>query len=129
MNKIQEAYQVMQAEWVKLNDVQVGDKVRCIRFFGNNELGCFAESATETGKQGKDRCVQDEAVGVVYCVFKNRIAIEYGPPYSEYGLWSFPFFVLDIVDQPREKPETMVRIDGKDYSESTIKNALKEYVK
>ena len=105
--KIKEAYKVMQAEWVKENDVRVGDTVRILRCYISCELGCSAAGCNYTGRQG--------IISGIYDAY-----LYLGP------LGQNPFFVLEIVDQPRETEE-MVEIKGKKWSKSTIAEALRQY--
>lgn len=99
MTKIQEAYQTLQAEWVETNDVRVGDKVRVLRAFGQQELGCCAlESDYDSTKA-------HVKVALINDIHPNQIEIK-----ADDIRYSFPFFVLHIVDQPR-KVEIEVRTE------------------
>jgi len=94
---INEAYQVMQTAWVKEFNVRVGDKVRCIRHFGRNELGSCASGSKNLGL--KALFIDDKAVGVIAKINSDHIDVNCGEKYY-YG-WNFPFFVLEIVERSK----------------------------
>lgn len=102
MTKIQEAYQTMQAEWVRVNDVRVGDKVRCMRQFAQHDLGFdglgWAYSTSKEGLFNKPVSITD--------FWSRCVLLKCAGGYE----WQFPFFVLEIVDQPR-KVEIEVRTE------------------
>ncbi len=106
---IKEAYEVMQAEWVRVNDVQKGDTVRILRDYNTYELGCDAGGDDNTEKQSRVVSTKNRHIGVA-------------------GFGFVPFFVLEIVDQPRDKSK-MIDIKGKKWSEDTIAEALKAHAK
>lgn len=105
---IKEAYKIMQAKWVKINNVQVGTVVKIIREYKTDEMGCAAGSL-----HGIDHW--NEKANMVTRIESNYI-------YTEV---CHPFFALEVVKQP----EKMLMVQGKEYSESTIANALREYSK
>ena len=74
---IKEAYKVMQAAWVDLYDVKVGDTVRVLRSPKNNELGCICAGS-------RDYVGERKVVERICCDF-----IEAGP------YW--PFFCLEKI--------------------------------
>ena len=107
---LKEAYAVMQ----KASGIEVGDKVRVLRSFSSSEMGLDSCSVELNSRAKK---------GTVDTIEKNRIAVKY----ADIGGWDwFPFFALEIIE--KAKQEKMVTIGGKEYSESTIKKALKDYV-
>jgi len=123
MTKLEEAYKVMQAAWVKENNVQVGDTVVAMRHFKEHEMGC---SCCETQSRKDDpmgRCVDDGAIAIITHISSQNMRLDFGPKYA--GTWSFPFFVLKIVG--RKKEEKMVEIGGKKWSEATIAEALRKH--
>lgn len=109
--EIKEAYRVMQAEWVRINNVQVGTRVRCTREYVMNEMGSCV--------MGKDAVY----VGQEYTVagiYEQYIACD------ECGRTPYhPFFALEVIGQP----ENMIEIEGKKWSEATIAEALRNHAK
>lgn len=84
MTKIQEAYQTLQAEWVRVNDVRVGDRVKIKKDFVVDALG--SDSGIHKAS---------EMVRRIARICNDRIVME-SPG------WFCPFFVLEITAQPRE---------------------------
>ncbi len=93
MTKEQEAYIVLQASYIKLHDLQAGDTVRVFRHFGENELGFYGYGSMNDDMTRKRDIIDDKIAAKVSWIDKDRIVIN--------GL-SFPFFALEITDQPRE---------------------------
>ncbi len=119
--KIQEAYKTLQAEWVRVNDVRVGDKVRGLVKVGPDYLGGDTSDLTSGSRE---QFIDNKAVGTIRSVESDYVYLDCGLNYC--GLWSFPFFVLEIVDQPRDKSK-MIEIKGKLWSEDTIDEALRKH--
>ncbi len=103
-------YKIMQAEWVRINDVKIGTTVKITRLYKTDEMGCDADGIGDSnhwiGKEFTVNRIQDNHI-VAGCYH--------------------PFFVFEVVRQP--EPEKMLMVRGKEYSESTIANALQEYAK
>ena len=111
---IKEAHQVMQ----KASGIRVGDKVRVLRSAKRGEMGSYdGIDYTEAYKTaiGKIFEVQDMAEGDV-----NWIQLRTASPQRSLFV---PFFVLEVI-KPAEK---MIEINGKQWSESTIAEALKKH--
>ena len=108
-----EAYRVLQ----KASGIKVGDKVRVLRTYGRDEMGCCAGQITKDWlrKFGKH-------IGTVVCIHEEHIVVE-----QDGVNFHHPFFVLEVIESA--KPEKMIDVDGKEYSLSTVKKALKEYSK
>ena len=115
---IQEAYRVMQ----EASGIGVGDMVRVLRTFKREEMGSDCRESN----------VNSAKISMLGRICKVR-AIESGSIdilADDIGGYSFPFFALKIVEKANiPTPDKMITIDGKEYSESTIKEALREYVK
>jgi len=109
----QEAYKVLQKAWVEENDVRKGDIVRVLRPAKSHEIGwvCSWNDGVMTKKVG-----MTQRIGKISNQWVNLS-----------DSYNYPFFVLEIVDQPREKEE-MIEIDGKKISKSTIKEALRNHI-
>lgn len=93
MNKIQEAYQTLQAEWVRVNDVQAGDSVRILREHEGRELGskCCNHSLrylNDVGREGVIRSIYGDYINVKLASNGNSCCVG--------------FHHLEITDQPRE---------------------------
>lgn len=90
MNK-EEAYVTLQAEWVKLFDVRVGDKVRILREHADYELGSrgIFHTKRELDLHGRE--------GTIEVIHKNNIGI------AVLHQWVFivAFHQIEITDQPR----------------------------
>jgi len=109
---IREAYQVLQAEWVKLYNVEVGDTVKVLRKAKKNELGWSNSWESCMFVKQKKRV---EGIG-------HNIVLDDG-----YG---YPFFVLEFVEKGEPKIEIDVRINGRtvklsEISEETLLNIRK----
>ena len=108
---LRDCYELMQAEWVKLYNVEVGDIMRVLRAVKDCELGYFGESA--------DR--KNRMVGKCYEVLRidsNHIVLAH-----DY----FPFFCLEFVKKAEPEIEINVKINGKisklsDISKETLLN-------
>jgi len=99
---LQEAYKVMQAAWVELYDVEVGDTVKIIRNMKHNELGSLHDYCDwMTGKECRVSAIKD-----------NYIALE------QAGY--FPFFCLEVVKKAEPKIEVTCKINGKAMPLSTL---------
>ena len=112
--KLKEAYGVMQAEWVRINDVQAGDKFKLLRGYGYDELGCNCFSCREDFGDGKGVVVE---IGTDYIVCSKH---------CNGDTWNHPFFALEIIE--KAKNENMITVKGKKYSEDTLDLAIKKYV-
>lgn len=121
---LKEAYKVMQAAWVKENNIEVGDKVKCLRPFNAHELGCHSISSDSTNCPRKGEFVKDEAVGAIRQINTEYLWIDCGTKYG--GHWNFPFFVLELVEKAK-KPEKMVTVKGREYSEDTLQKMIQQY--
>lgn len=89
---LKEAYRVMQ----EASGIRVGDKVKCLRHFGKNELG----STVSTSDLFKKRSfVDDGSVGTVSAITNSTVTVECGEKYG-YG-WTFPFFVLEVIEKAK----------------------------
>ncbi len=117
--ELQEAYEVMQAEWVRINDMQVGDEVRVVIKFGCHEMG-YDNTAWYDPQVKKETM---GCVGEILAINNRSIKVK-----SNGNWWRYPFFALEIVDQPREA-EAMIEIRGKKWSEDTIVEALRNHSK
>ena len=105
---IKEAYRVMQAQWVKDNDIRVGDTVMVVKDWKSNELG-FSGGAW--GGHRDEQVIED--------IFPNCLLL--------FGTSCTPFFALEFISHTPVE-EKMVDIDGKKFSLSTIKEALKAHI-
>jgi len=99
---LQEAYKIMQAAWVELYDVEVGDTVKIIRDTKNNELGSLHGYCDwMTGKE-----CQVSSIG------NNYIGLE--------RAGYFPFFCLEVVKKAEPKIEVTCKINGETMPLSTL---------
>ena len=113
---IKEAYEVMQAEWVRLYNVEVGDTVKVIRAAKTHELGW------NNSWQDGNMC---ESIGETLKVMGIDSDILL---YNGYG---YPFFCLELVKKAEPVIEITLKINGKesklsDISEETILNIRRE---
>ena len=84
----EQSYEERQAEWVKENDIKLGDKVRILRKFNDFENGCDVGM----NKDGKmDSLVG--TVGKVSAIDDESIEVD-----SEGDCWFWPYFVLEKVE-------------------------------
>ncbi len=111
---IKEAYKVMQAAWVDLYDVKVGDTVKVVKGMSSNELGCWC---TETGNSRKANKIGETLK--IQSIAERYISLAVS------GDW--PFFCLEKI---KSKPHT-IAFDGQepveisDKSYGALKKALK----
>ena len=120
--ELKEAYRVMQANC----GIEVGDKVRCLRHFKRDEFGseCISTLPSDDGfDSAKARFVEDRAVGVVAELCDDYVSVDCGPEYA--GEWHFPCMLLEIVE--KVKPEKMIVINGKMWSEKSLAEALRKH--
>ncbi len=101
----QELYKKMQALWVEENGVKVGDKVKVLRQFGEYELG----SNVLRSKWKPEKADMIGHVFPISQIYDTSISIN-SPKDNRR---EFPFFVLEIVDQPRD-PEVICKFFAKD---------------
>lgn len=88
----EQSYEERQAEWVKENDIKLGDKVRILRKFNDFENGCDVGM----NKDGKmDSLVG--TVGKVSAIDDESIEVD-----SEGDCWFWPYFVLEKVENEPE---------------------------
>ena len=112
---VKEAYQVMQAAWVELYNIEVGDTVKVLRWFKSYELGFrYCNVSSYARKIGTVREVENNAIKVKF---------------EKDGAY-FPFFCLEFIKKAEPKIEIDVRINGKtaklcDISEETLRNIRK----
>lgn len=110
MMDIQEAYKVMQAEC----GIKVGDRVKIVRKFKENEMGYNGHFWGTVGN-----------VSTVIMLQEND-GIKLADEHGYFKHWA-PFFVLELIEKAKKpEPEKMVDIDGKQISVSTIKQALQD---
>ena len=107
---IEEAYKVMQAEWVRLYNVEVGDTVKVLRAAKTRELG-WGNSWEMVMNAGSEREVRSVSDG--------NIDLDDG-----YG---YPFFVLELVKKAEPTIEINIKINGEtrklsDISQETLLN-------
>lgn len=114
---IQEAYEVMQAAWVELYNVEVGDVVRLLRAPKiSNELGCFSYKST----------TKERYVGYSYeieQIYSTCLVLKGCLP----GHHCFPFFCLEFVKKAEPVIEITCKVNGevttlKTLSEETLLN-------
>ena len=105
----QELYKQMQAVYVEENDLRVGDTVRILRGAADNEMGCDSVRTTAGGTGCKD-----VKIGTIVKIEAIRGS------HVRAGRSNWPFFVLEIVAQPRDPVITckFFTEDGKEYEMS-----------
>ncbi len=113
---LKEAYRVMQ----KASGIEVGDKVKVLRTAKRGEMGWYG--LCDNTRMQKLNLGQILKVANIADTGECYIELEF---YNG-GTTFIPFFTLEIIE--KAKQEKMVTIDGKEYSESTIIRALKDYV-
>lgn len=99
--QINAAYNLLQKEC----GIKEGDKVRILRKFASNELGCNIDYVE--GEFDMDACIGLE--GIVEEVFTGHgsgIHVE-----TDSGTWTWPFFVLEMLARP-----IMVELEGCDWN-------------
>jgi len=106
---LKEAYKTMQAAWVKLHNVEVGDTVKILRNTRQDELGSIGGYCN--WMTGKERQVS--------FIGKNYIGLE--------QVGYFPFFCLEVVKKAEPKIDITVKVNNKEVplsvlSEKTILN-------
>ncbi len=110
--EIKEAYKLMQAQWVKDNDIKVGDTVRVVRKWRNYECGCifrfFPDNFARIAKE--DQVIKDIS-----------------DAYVRIDIMNFPFFALEFISHA-PVVEKMIVVKGKEYSKETLDKAIKQYV-
>ena len=109
MYTVKEIYRLMQKEC----GIEIGDKVKVLRKFKDWEMGC--DACWRSGKK--------ERIGGIFTV---KIVDTYSIVIDTDGDCVFPFFALELVE--KAKPDKMITVEGKEYSESTLAKAMKEYV-
>lgn len=97
-------YEARQAKWVKANGIKVGDKVRILRYFEPYEDGfCSCNNSKMKDLVGE--------VLTVKGVKKSVIAI-WNKDHSDW--WSWPYFVLEKVDEPAYVPFDLSKPEDRD---------------
>lgn len=96
---IEEAYKVLQAQWVKDNNVEVGDTVRVLRKAKTNELG-WQNTWTPFMKSGQTLRVKSISI--------NNVNLDVTP----WGL-GYPFFCLEFVKKAEPTIEITCKVNGK----------------
>lgn len=117
---LQKAYKVMQ----KASRIKVGDKVKCLRHFEENEMGCYCMGSNKDSH--KRLFVDDKATGVIVEIGERHIEVDCGHEYLD--TWQFPFFALEVTE-PVKTIEVKYFCDGKDVTDSIseeTKRNLKE---
>ena len=116
---IKEAYRIMQSEWVELYGIKVGSRLKVVRENRTDELGSdsWPHVQREFDKYGT-------SVEVTHIHYD---AISVTTPTG--AVWKMPFFVLEFIENPEPpKPEKMITVCGKEYSESMLDKMAKQYV-
>lgn len=92
--KVKKSYTERQDEWIKKNDLKIGDRVRITRKAGNYEDGWGVSWASFPMDSfiGKEACVRDI----------NGGAGIHAECEKDFGGWNFPYFVLEKVE-PKDK--------------------------
>jgi len=111
---LKDAYQILQAEWVRLYNVEVGDTVKVLRTAEYHELG-WSNSWT-MGKQ---------VVGKILKVCHIGYDISLGDGFG------YPFFCLELVKKAKPKIELTCKVNNKTVplntlSEETILNIRRQ---
>jgi len=118
MNK-KEVYIALQAEWVRLNNVKVGTKVRVFR---PNDNGEFGSDACNHSQGEIDRMSTD--LPTVKRIVSDKVWIDHGAIYD----WAMPFTCLEVV--PDNEIYVRYFCEGKDVtnelSEESKKNLRKQ---
>ena len=114
MCTIQEAYIELQREC----NIEIGDAVKVIRKFRENELG--SSCINWDYNQNKTNMQQGEYK--VESLSKGYIGLKGEDRYT----YSFPFFALELIEKYVE--EKMIEIDGNEWSEATVKKAIQAYL-
>jgi len=104
---LQEAYKVMQAAWVELYNVEVGDTVRVIRCTEEDELGYRGCATNAVGHISTIRSI--------YGCDGIRLNEQ-----SSSGSYWFPFFCLEVVKKTEPKIEITCKINGETMPLSTL---------
>ena len=101
IRKKEPSYEERQAEWVKANNIKVGDKVKVIRKAKDyeNGWGNVWDDAMDSGV--------NEVNEVIDINNKNGIYLDLG----DYNFW-FPYFVLEKVEEPEFKVGDFVKEKG-----------------
>lgn len=113
---IKEAYEVMQKAWVEKYGIVRGSRVRILRSNDGHELGSFAILHSQgefDSYPHKTATVKD-----VEC---RSVAIDVDGDQVRY----YPWFALEFISSPES--EDMIDINGKKWSISTVKEALKKH--
>jgi hypothetical protein len=118
---LKEAYKVMQAAWIKAIGLEVGDTVKGVQPFKKNPLG--SECTEAYPHNGKGRFAKGDGLGIVKRINQNEIIVNC---IDNGGDWSFPFFALEFVEKAK-KPEKMVTVKGREYSEDTLQKMIQQY--
>jgi len=108
-----EAYEHLQASWIKLYNVEVGDTVRILRNMRFEELGCKGHNSIDA--KGLERKI--DKIGPNY-IHLDRA-----------GYW--PFFCLELVKKAEPKIEITCKVNNKavplnTLSEETLLNIRKQ---
>lgn len=106
---IKDCYKLMQAEWVKLYNVEVGDTVKVLRCGKKAELG-FSSYFTP----GMFELIGSKAKVVWFdtCCITLR--------FSEHTYYAFPFFCLEFVKKAEPVIEITVTVNHKEVPLNTL---------
>jgi len=114
-----EAYQHLQASWVRDNDVEVGDIVKVLRAPKDNELGsrvfCTEAKKEMVGNNCQVRSIRPNGVclnGWAFPFFCDYLRVE------NVGCW--PFFCLEVVKKEVPKIKLTCEVNGNTVPLSTL---------
>ena len=96
--KPQPTYQERHAQWVKETGIKVGDQVKIVRGFENEEahgIGFLSEMSEHIGK-----------VGTVSGIYSNDVSVAI----NKSNAWSWPYFCLEVI-KPTYRPYTMAEAE------------------
>lgn len=96
-------YEKRQADWIKENNIKVGDKVRILRKFDDFESGC-AIAMDEDGEM--DPLVG--TVGKISAIEDDSIEVD-----SKGDCWFWPYFVLEKVEDEPEDAKPQFKVGDK----------------
>ena len=96
-------YEKRQADWIKENNIKVGDKVRILRKFDDFESGC-AIAMDEDGEM--DPLVG--TVGKISAIEDDSIEVD-----SKGDCWFWPYFVLEKVEDELEDAKPQFKVGDK----------------
>lgn len=99
------SYEERQAEWIKENNIKIGDKVRILRTFSSGEDGC----SVPINPEGKMDCLVG-TIGEISGISSGSIGVHDD---KRNHSWRWPYFVLEKVEDEPDNAKPQFKVGDK----------------